>query len=620
VTAGRRARIRTAALVAMSGFVAVGIAEHAGVAGPGATDEVAWIAAVTLALFAVCGLGLTRLLLPEPLREHELLWILPIGACAAALELGILGYARVPLPVSLAVLLAGNAALAVVAVRRHGPPARPARLGEIGWPLWAATLVACVALIPMFRAGFATVVGYGSDAHMAAGTAQLLRDHPPTAVAIEEPVDQLWTVWRSKPPIYYPVTAVAELSGMQTWEVLSTFASILLALACLGFFLLAREMLGAGLAGATFVVWLVGLNRVALFTTMHPYFNQMWGLMTLPYALLLAYWLSRLRVRAAAVLLGVFLAVGAFAYPLAVPIPLLALAIFLWPERGRLRGLLPRRRRTWLGVVPLLLLLSLPVAGILEKQVSAVGIVVDPGRSLAAWGGDLTAFVPEYQFLSMSSWTALAILGPVLAVLSVRELRRQPRTTALALAAVVVFGLVAAAWFRPRDVGWYFHFKALAFAGPLAVAIATVAVARTGRFAPWGLAVLVLVAIQGARDETVMTSDQTPRPVVALREVDAQLPPGASVRLDMDPNKQVWGAYFLSGQPLCSKLPLLDTAYPHVPFSVKADYVVVDSRESGRPPDAVGAPVWRGEWFALYRLRPDIPGPDRCSRRMVQTI
>ena len=41
-------------------------------------------------------------------------------------------------------------------------------------------LVACVALVPMFRAGVATVQGYGSDAHMAAGTAQLLRDHPPT--------------------------------------------------------------------------------------------------------------------------------------------------------------------------------------------------------------------------------------------------------------------------------------------------------------------------------------------------------------------------------------------------------------------------------------------------------
>jgi hypothetical protein len=202
----------------------------------------------------------------------------------------------------------------------------------------------------------------------------------------------------------------------------------------------------------------------------------------------------------------------------------------------------------------------------------------------------------------------------------VLELRRLPRTFAVALGAVVAFGIVAAVWFRPRDVGWYFHFKALAFVGPLAVAIAVAGLARAGRFAPWGLAVLALVLIQGARDETIITPDQTPRPVVALREVDAMLPPGASVRLDMDPNQQVWGAYFLSGQPVCSRRPLLNTSYPHVQASVKADYVVVDSRESGRPPDAIGQPLWRSEWYALYRLRAEIPGPDRCSRAMVQTI
>jgi hypothetical protein len=147
-----------------------------------------------------------------------------------------------------------------------------------------------------------------------------------------------------------------------------------------------------------------------------------------------------------------------------------------------------------------------------------------------------------------------------------------------------------------------------------------VGISKAGRFAPWGLALLALIAIQGARDETLQTPDQTPRPVVALREVDAMLPPTASVRLDMDPNQQVWGAYFLSGQPLCSRRPLLDTSYPHVPASEKADYAVVDRRESGRPPDAIGRPLWQGEWYALYRLNPRIPGPDRCSRRMVQTI
>ena len=613
-------RARTVVLVALSVLVAAGIAENAGVVGIAAVDEVLRAGLVTLALFAVCGVAPTRLLLPEALRPRELLWILPVGACAAGLELAALGYAHVPLPISLAVIAAANLVAIVVVVRRLGPPARPPRVSEIAWPLWIAVLVACVALIPMFRAGFATVVGYVSDAHMAAGTAQLLRDHPPTAVAVEEPVDQLWTVWRSKPPIYYPVAAVAELSGMETWEVLSTFAAILLGLTALGFFLLARDALGAGLAGATVVVAMAGLNRVALYSTMHPYFNQAWGFFTLAFALALAYWLTRERTRRTAALLALFLAVGAFAYPLAVPIPLLALAVLLWPERGRLRALRPRKRRTWLWLVALLLLFALPAAGILVKMVAAAGIVVDPTRSLQTWGGDLFAFVPEFQFFSMSSWAMLAVLGPLLVVFIAVELRRQPRALAVALAALMVFGILAAAWFRPRDYGWYFHFKALAFIGPLAVAIATLGVARVKRWAPLGLAVLVVVAVDGARLETGITPDQTPRPVVALREVDALLPPDASVRLDLDPNEQIWGAYFLSGQPLCSRRPLLNTSYPHVQISEKADYAVIDTRDSSRPADATGAPVWRGEWFALYRLRPDIPGPDRCSQRMVQTI
>ena len=38
--------------------------------------------AATLLLFGVGGFGLVRLLLPAPLRRHELLWVLPAGGCA----------------------------------------------------------------------------------------------------------------------------------------------------------------------------------------------------------------------------------------------------------------------------------------------------------------------------------------------------------------------------------------------------------------------------------------------------------------------------------------------------------------------------------------------------------
>jgi hypothetical protein len=75
----------------------------------------------------------------------------------------------------------------------------------------------------------------------------------------------------------------------------------------------------------------------------------------------------------------------------------------------------------------------------------------------------------------------------------------------------------------------------------------------------------------------------------------------------------------LSGQPLCSQRPVLETSYPHVAVSRAADYVLVDN-DWRRPFDAVGPPVMKLERYELFHLRPGLPGGDRCSRRMVQNI
>ncbi len=113
-------------------------------------------------------------------------------------------------------------------------------------------------------------------------------------------------------------------------------------------------------------------------------------------------------------------------------------------------------------------------------------------------------------------------------------------------------------------------------------------------------------------------STSCPRFVLELRSIDAALPPGRSVRLDIDPQEQNWTAFWLHGQPLCSQVPLLGTSYPHVPVSRRADYVLA-KRDAPRPADA-GAVVQRIEAYVLYRERPEIPGRDACSQEMVQTI
>ena len=41
---------------------------------------------------------------------------------------------------------------------------------------------------------------------------------------------------------------------------------------------------------AVTAVGLVGLSRMVLHTVMHPYFNQTWGFMTMPFVMVLSWW------------------------------------------------------------------------------------------------------------------------------------------------------------------------------------------------------------------------------------------------------------------------------------------------------------------------------------------
>ena len=87
-------------------------------AGPAALPAIARTGAVTVGLFALCGYGAARLLLPARLRLG--LYVLPVGAACSTLALTVLGLFHVPLKASLAITLAAAAALALLARRHHG--------------------------------------------------------------------------------------------------------------------------------------------------------------------------------------------------------------------------------------------------------------------------------------------------------------------------------------------------------------------------------------------------------------------------------------------------------------------------------------------------------------------
>jgi hypothetical protein len=604
------------------------LAVDADVPGVNGTRDIARAALAAAALFAVCGFWIVRLALPEDLRRHEALWVLPVGACAAAAELAVLAYAGVPLRLSLVVVLGAGVGAAVAVLRRRGRGERPAAL--LAWPLWLAVLLTAVALIPVWRTGYVTVIGSGSDAIPAVGTADFLQHNHPLEIDTDYPLDRVPLVWRSKPPIYLVLGAVGSLSGLEPYQAIATTAAILLALAALGFFLLARELLGTGVLAAGCAMAVTGLDRMVLHTGMHPYFNQTWGYFTMPFALVLAWWTVRRRSRGALCLLGLFLAIGAFAYPLALPFPLIMLAVAWYIDRRERRGrgepvrsLDPRRlyrgRRSLLWLVPAVVVLAVPVLGVLEKVRGAAIVVLNPDFPLDAWGGDLFGFIPDHHFYAMPDPTTA---GPaVLAMFgfTVLALRRVPRPLAWGLGAVILFGLVSAAYFRQRDFGWYFHFKTLAFAAPVVLTCAVAGAARLRRLGPILLVGLVVAAVLSVRPELRDTHPQLIGEHTWLRDWARELPPGSSIRLDMSGGQQLWAAYFLSRNPLCSEKPLLNTSYPHVPISRRADFVVVETRWR-RPFDAVGAPIQANDQFVLYRLDPATPGPENCSRRMVQTV
>jgi len=612
---------------------AIALARYTGVVGKGGLADVLRAGAATVAVFGLAGFGPTRLLLPAGLRRFELLWVLPVGAVVTALELTVLVYARVPFDAALGLILVASAGLAAWGWRRDpGLPAPRSTPRAASWrtllvALYIALLITMIALLPMFRSGFATVIGNGSDAHLAVGTAMFLQDNRPGSVNIDEPVDHVPLVWRSKPPIYLAFGAVAKVAGMEPYAVIATLAGVLLALAALGFWLLARELLGAGAWAAAAVMGLIGLNRMALFTAMHPYFNQIWGFMAMPFAIVLAWHVVRRGSLGGWILLGAFLGLLAFAYPLALPIPLMSALVFVGFERRR-RGLslltLPRlrSRRDLLWVVPLLLLLlSVPVKGVFEKAGSVLSLL-NHGGGLSNWGGDLGDFIPERHFVGLIYTPTADIAVLLLIVGLVLGMRRAPSEVRWGLGVVLAFGLLATMFFRPLDYGWYFHFKTLAFVAPIAVAVAAVGLAGFRRAWVSAIALLLLIGATrtAAAGEMGTTFDQLPRSLLELRTVDARLPPDASVRLDMPADgRQLWAGIMLAGQPLCSQRPVLETSYPHVPVSRAAGYVLVDN-DLRKPFDAVGPPVMTLERFELFRLRPGLPAGDRCSRRMAQNV
>jgi hypothetical protein len=597
-----------------------------------AVPDVLRAVAASIAVFALGGFGLVRLLLPGPLRRHEVLWILPAGACAVGLALTVLGFAAVPFPASLALVLLAGAGLSALAVRRRGWPELAA--STLGWPVYLAFVVLFVALVPViFIQHYAAPVGFGSDAHVATGVGQFLQHDYPTSVDTSQPINQMQPTWQSKYPIYYALAAVSTVSGLATWQVLAILAAMLLALTAMGMFLVAREVFRAPMAVALVAMFAAGLDREALATILHPYFNQTWGFFAMPFTLVLGWWvvqpgLSRPARQATAALLVMFFLVLVLAYPLAAPIPAVPLLVFAFTEYRRRLAVgesvlrardVYRGRRSLLWIVPVVALLAVPLAGAADKLVSGAQALA-PGHHLSgSWAGDLPGYVPWNYFFSLPNlWVGTVLCVGVL-ILATWGLARQPRALGWGLGGLLTLTLLLSLYLRHRSGGYYFQFKLLAFAGPLVLLIAAVGAARLRRWGVTALAALPLFVAGSAVASIHRTGIQLSQATIQLSQWARSLPRGASIRLDMRPSYELWAAYFLVSHPVCSGRPLVNTDYPHVAYSRKADFILVGV-STPRPGDAIGPALRRNSGYSLYRENPSVPGPSYCTQRRFDRI
>jgi hypothetical protein len=628
-----------AGAAAAGAAVALWLAADAGVAGPAAVPEVLRAAVTAVLMFALCGYAPARLLLPASLQPLLPLVVLPLGAATSAIALALVGIFAVPLDVGAFAVPAAGAVAAVVVARRHGLGVTRAEAAGAVAPLLVAALVASIALIPVFRTGFATVVGQNGDAELAVSVAEFLQEARPLEERPELAIDHMPGVWRSKYPIYYSLAGVSRASGLEPYQVLSTQMAVLFGLVALSFFLFARRFLDAAPAAGLAAMAAVALDRIVVYLGIHPFHNQIWGLMLLPLLLVLGLEYLRRPARGTGAALLLVATVGLFAWPLMAPIPLVVLGLAALEIRSQRRAAgesprwiaalrLPRTRRSLLFWIPLGLL-ALPfvlagVAGAGEKIVSAVGLLW-PGTNLYDWRG-ADGFFPFPRFFGIPGTSVLSYAAAFAVVTAgALALRGRPREVARPLLAFGVLALVVAVYFRAREHGDLIHFKDLSFFAPFALAAATVLLVEVLASRRGGarvasavaLAGLAIALVAGAREQIDQTHEMLTREMLELREFSDRLPEGASIRIDLPPDGyQLWARHMLHEHPLSAARPLDETIFPHPPRGRRADYLLA---RATRPPsrDALPPALMGNALYAIYRMRPSVPGRDRSSVKLV---
>lgn len=624
---------RRTTLLSVAGLLALGllVALLAGADHAGPIPYVGRGAVAGTILFGITGLAAAARLTPAPLQPVWPILALPAGAVLGSLALTVFGFAAVPLQISLWVVLA----LGIVAWLRWGRGRAP----KVDW--WAAApwivagvLAFLIATVPTYRLNETTIFGTNPDAHQVVGSAELFQEAPAWATREGMPINVVPSAWRFRYPILYALAGTSNLAKFDPIFVFPAMAGLLVMLAALGFGALSVLCLRLPLGAGPWIAMATPLNALVLHQAWHPYYNQLWGLALLPWAIMFGWWAVRERSRSAGQAFLALVVMSALAYSVVIFYPLVVVAAMAWAHRlSRPRMPRPRGAWQWTGVVVVAIMLLVPLLGALAKIGQGLRQLVDPNANL--WGGDIFVFTPLGEFVGTGAGVAgmLAVLAVAVASVIVRSGRREAFALAVALGVFVLF----AVRLRLSDRGQYMDYKHLGYVGAvvLTLAAAGLAAAFLSRRRALVAGALVLaaawtaVALGRVRDEARSTPEQVTADMLLLRDWVRDIPEDASIRIDIPASgNQLWVQYMLAGRRLGALYPVTDTTYAHAPFSLAGDFViypayvpgpVVDERERWPRPPYSGEIVHESFSFVLRRL--DTPYEsiyDQSSKLMVQ--
>jgi hypothetical protein len=615
-----------------------------------AVQIVRYLASAGLVLL-VPGFALARLLTPKRLGTWWPVLVLPLGLAGSMVLLSALGLLGLrPRPATVVFLLVSGG-LALWTLR----PGR-ARVPRADWAASTAVLVGAagaglLTLVPVLHAGFLTVPGTNPDAHQVVGVASFLQESYPLGKNTSTALDQIPPAWSGRIPIFHPFGAAIEVGLTGPIQMFAPFVAFLTAAAAIGTGLFAAGAHRLAGWGAGVVALLVGSSASLVYSALHPYYNQLWGMCLMTAALGLAWvWLHHDDVRAGA-LTVVFLVLSLIAYPTTLPYAVLVIGAIAVGARKRPRipaAVRRRLRKVWPLVI---VFFGISVLGALGKLAGVLGQFLG---DTPFWQGDINVFPPHGAAYGLD--VNEAIIPIAFAAIAVATLFRRGRRAGLAWLGLALLLLFVDYVLRGRGTAEYVDYKhvtftavillPLALGGALRLVVDGIAAVRgrSGAAEPGpeadrdgtvasssgrpdvavpaadapspatsgsrvrrrpatllaGVAGAVVLlgwgvpAFSASRDQVENAGQNVTPPLFDVERWSAEIPRGSSVLIDVPASgTQLWATLFLGrDHPLATTDPVSSTTtYSVAPLGKRADYVLglrLDLK-TGRP---VPPPRW----------------------------